>query len=157
MMRIAYDHQIFGWQEYGGISRYFFELANNLALSKAAEVALISPLLVNSYVQAASNELHVMGRRVPAIRRTGRIYRALNQFLAKPFMWHFSPDIVHETYYAASRRAPKNCKVVLTVFDMIHERFPESFPAWDTTSKEKAAAVKRADHIVCISENTRND
>jgi len=40
---------------------------------------------------------------------------------------------------------------------MIHERFPESFAAWDSTSKEKAAAVKRADHIVCISENTRRD
>ena len=157
MIKIAYDYQIFGWQEYGGISRYFFELANNIALSKAADVALVSPLLVNSYVQAASPDLHVMGRRMPAIRRTGRIYRALNGVLAPPVMWYFSPDIVHETYYSASRRSPKGSKVVLTVFDMIHERYPESFPSWDTTSKEKAEAVKRADHVVCISENTRQD
>ena len=156
-MKIAYDYQIFGWQEYGGISRYFFELANHIALSKTAEVALISPLFVNSYVRAASDELRVIGHRMPAIRRTGRIYRALNRTLAIPFMWRFSPDIVHETYYSDARLAPRNCKVVLTVFDMIHERFPESFPAWDTTSKEKSAAVERADHIVCISENTRRD
>lgn len=156
-MKIAYDHQIFGWQEYGGISRYFFELANNIALSKTAEVALLSPLFVNSYIQAASPELRVVGLRLPAIRRTGRIYRALNQLLAKPLMSRFSPDIVHETYYSVARRSPGNCKVVLTVFDMIHERFPESFASWDSTSKEKAAAVARADHIVCISENTRRD
>ena len=30
-MRIAYDQQIFGWQAYGGISRYFCELAERLA------------------------------------------------------------------------------------------------------------------------------
>jgi glycosyltransferase involved in cell wall biosynthesis len=157
MMKIAYDHQIFGWQEYGGISRYFFELANNIASNKMAEVALMSPLYINSYIQAACEELHIMGRRVPAIRRTGRIYRAVNQILARPLMHGFSPDIVHETYYSTSRRAPKRSKVVLTVFDMIHERYPESFAAWDTTSQEKAAAVKRADHIICISENTRRD
>jgi len=29
-MKIAYDHQIFGSQRFGGISRYFFELANHL-------------------------------------------------------------------------------------------------------------------------------
>jgi glycosyltransferase involved in cell wall biosynthesis len=156
-MKIAYDYQIFGWQQYGGISRYFYELANNIALNKMAEVALISPLYINSYLQLACEELHVMGRRVPAIHRTGRICRAVNQILARPLMHGFSPDIVHETYYSTSRRAPKRSKVVLTVFDMIHERYPESFAAWDTTSKEKAAAVRRADHIVCISENTRRD
>lgn len=30
LMKIAYDHQIFGWQKYDGVSRYFFELANNI-------------------------------------------------------------------------------------------------------------------------------
>ena len=157
MTKIAYDYQIFGWQKYGGISRYFFELANNIALSKSADVALISPLMVNGYVQAASAELRVMGRRMPAIRRTGRIYRALNAVLAPLIMWYFKPDLVHETYYSTSRRSPKTSKVVLTVFDMIHELYPESFASWDTTSKEKAAAVKRADHVICISENTRKD
>ena len=30
MIKIAYDYQIFGAQKYGGISRYFYELAKNL-------------------------------------------------------------------------------------------------------------------------------
>jgi hypothetical protein len=28
-MKILYDHQIFTWQKFGGISRYFYELMNH--------------------------------------------------------------------------------------------------------------------------------
>jgi glycosyltransferase involved in cell wall biosynthesis len=157
LMKIAYDHQIFGWQRYGGVSRYFFELANNVASSKVGEVNIVSPFYVNSYLASASSELRVIGRKMPAIRRTGRIYRAINQLLAPLAMRALRPDVVHETYYSTTRQAPKSSKVVLTVFDMIHERFPESFSKWDPLRKEKEAAVKRADHIVCISEHTRQD
>ncbi len=156
-MRIAYDHQIFGWQKYGGISRYFFELANNIALDEAGEAAVISPLHITSYLSAASPKLKIMGLAAPAIRRTGRIYRTVNQLLVPSMMRRFAPDIVHETYYAYNRTAPPSSKVVLTVFDMIHERFPAYFSSWDPLQKEKAAAVQRADHIICISEHTRRD
>lgn len=47
--------------------------------------------------------------------------------------------------------------MVLTAYDMIHERFPQDFPANDPTRQEKAAAVGRADHVICISEQTRQD
>lgn len=29
-MKVLYDHQIFSWQKFGGISRYFVELMSNL-------------------------------------------------------------------------------------------------------------------------------
>ena len=156
-MKIAYDHQIFGWQQYGGISRYFFELASNIAVSKAADVTVVSPVFVNAYLQSASDGLRVIGKKVPAIRRSGRLFRAANQLLAPALMRNLSPDIVHETYYSKTRCAPAKSRVVLTVFDMIHERYPDSFPAWDSTAQEKALAVRRADHIICISKQTRSD
>lgn len=156
-MRIAFDHQIFGWQKYGGVSRYLFELANNIALAEQDKVAIISPLYINSYLSMASSELQVMGRKVPAIRHTGRIYRAINQWLAPSMIQSFKPHIVHETYYSTKRLAPKTCKIVLTVYDMIHERFPAYFSSLDPLRKEKAVAVARADHIICISEHTRQD
>lgn len=53
--------------------------------------------------------------------------------------------------------APKSAKVVLTVYDMIHEKFSENFSTSDPTRREKAAAVRRADHIICISNNTKQD
>jgi glycosyltransferase involved in cell wall biosynthesis len=156
-MKIAYDHQIFGWQKYGGVSRYFFELANHLATSLGQEVAVISPLYVNSYLSSSATELKVLGKRMPAVKRSGRIYRAINQIMVPSLMRGFKPDIVHETYYSPKRLAPQNCKVVLSVFDMIHELFPESFSKWDPLTAEKKVAVARADHLICNSENTRQD
>ena len=37
-MKILYDHQIFTEQIYGGISRYFIELANHIALNNPEKV-----------------------------------------------------------------------------------------------------------------------
>lgn len=156
-MRIAYDFQIFGMQKYGGVSRYFLELANNLARMPGNEVGIVSPLFINAYLAAALNQLQVLGKRIPTVRYTGRAVRAINQLLTPSGLKRFQPDLVHETYYSKSRYAPAGAKVVLTVFDMIHERFPESFSPRDPTSGRKAIAVERADHVVCISEQTRND
>lgn len=158
-MRIAFDHQIFGWQRFGGISRYFFELANHLAKdpNQPAECRIVCPVLVTDYLRQAAPALQVTGMYAPAIRRTGRIYRILNRMLAPFFLRRWRPDILHETYYSQKTVAPRDCRIVLTVFDMIHELYPEYYPSWDTTRKEKAAAVARADHIICISENTRAD
>jgi glycosyltransferase involved in cell wall biosynthesis len=67
----------------------------------------------------------------------------------------WKPDIVHETYYASNSVAKKN--IVLTVYDMIHEIFPDLFSSSDSTSVLKKQAVERASHVVCISEKTKND
>lgn len=154
-MRIAYDHQIFGWQRYGGISRYFFELTRHINRFEIVEVEIVSPLYINEYLPSSS--IPIAGIHVPQIRKTGRIYRELNRWMAPWPMRRFRPDIVHETYYSEGPLVPYDAKVVITVHDMIHELFPESFVSWDTTRKEKAAAATRADHIICVSENTRQD
>ncbi len=58
-MRIAFDHQIFSWQEYGGVSRYAYELALELATSCRQDVTVVSPLYVNRYLANASTKLKV--------------------------------------------------------------------------------------------------
>lgn len=156
-MRIAFDHQIFGWQEYGGVSRYAYELATGLAGACGQDVAIICPLYVNRYLAESDGARLVNGIRVPVFPKSGRIYRAVNTVLGWPGMRKFRPDIVHETYYSTRSAAPRGSKVVLTVYDMIHERFPKNFSIADPTRREKAAAVSRADHVICISEQTRKD
>lgn len=156
-MRIAFDHQIFGWQEYGGISRYAYELAAELSTSCEQDVAIFSPLYVNRYLDHVPQHLKLHGIKVPAFKRSGRVYRAINSLLVGPAIKRFEPDIVHETYFSRKGVAPRNAKVVLTVYDMIHERFPEYFSIASPTRREKALAVKRADHVICISEHTRRD
>lgn len=159
MARVAYDHQIFGWQRFGGVSRYFVELARHIALNEDHEFSckVVSPFYVNNYLFEARSPLGVAGIPSPAVRYTGRLYRFANRILSPFFLNRWRPNILHETYYSKTTVAPPGCRIVLTVFDMIHELHPECFPPWDPTRDEKRAAVARADHIVCISENTRQD
>lgn len=158
-MKIAYDHQIFGWQRYGGVSRYFYELASHIKSTgdDAVECKIICPFYVNEYLHQSLPSVHVTGIHAPAIRRTGRLYRIINEFLAPFILRRWRPNILHETYFAKKTVSPSGCKTVLTVFDMIHELYPQFFSAWDRTREEKRTAVARADHIVCISENTQRD
>ena len=67
------------------------------------------------------------------------------------------PDIIHKTYYYPERYPMSKGRSVLTVYDMIHELFPENFSPNDRTSSYKYDAVNRADHVICISENTKVD
>jgi len=48
-MNILFDHQIFSQQPYGGISRYFYEIANLIAAVEGNEVEIIAPLYLNEY------------------------------------------------------------------------------------------------------------
>jgi len=72
-------------------------------------------------------------------------------------MKKLQPDIVHSTYYFPHIAAPKKAKRVTTVHDMIHERFSSMIRKGDTTAAWKKKTVLDADHVICVSENTRRD
>ena len=156
-MRIAFDHQIFGWQKYGGISRYALETAKWLTENHQNDVHIVSPFYVNEYLKRAKKNFHLWGMPVRPLPRTGRVLRSVNKSLSQPIIHHIKPDIIHETYYATKGLTYKSAKTVLTVHDMIHELYPNNFHPKDPTSREKKSAVQRADHIICISKNTQKD
>ena len=156
-MRIAFDDQIFARQDYGGVSRYFFELASHLSMSPENQVAIVAPIHVNEYIKDCPPTVNLIGRKVPRWRNTGRVIRALNSVLVSSAWKQLRPEIIHETYYSLQRSGPRSAMTMLTVFDMIHEKFPMTASFFDSTAREKAAAVARVDHIICISENTRKD
>ena len=158
-MKIAFDYQIFSSQRFGGISRYFVELAKNLVAFRHDEFSCLvnTPVFTNCYLKHANTELKVIGASVPAIPRTGRIYGKINRLISPIVFRRWNPDIVHETYYSSTSVAPAGSKVVVTVYDMIHELYPEYFSATDKTREYKKIAVDRADHVICISENTQKD
>lgn len=155
-MRIAYDYQIFVLQSYGGISRYFACLTQGL-IDLKQQVKIFAPLHCNSYV-ASLPPGTVDGRGiVKFLPKTTRIFTAYNQLAAHVKIAQWQPDLVHETYYSRFGSAPKNCPTVITVYDMIHELFRTEFPARDNTTTLKIKAIERADHVICISENTKQD
>jgi glycosyltransferase involved in cell wall biosynthesis len=156
-VRICFDPQIFALQDYGGISRYFVETAARLAEMPDTDVAVLAFAHINAYLAGAPRPM-VIGRRIPAV--PGPVRRLLvraDQQLTRAWLRRHSADIVHETYYSAVRTAPAGPPTVLTVFDMIHEKFPDYAPRTRRIAEAKRAAIGRADHVICISENTRRD
>jgi glycosyltransferase involved in cell wall biosynthesis len=155
MNNVIYDYQIFLQQEYGGISRYFYEVAYRIGGMSGFSANVFAPFYANSYL--AMGRVNKFGFRVKKIRKLWRAYEALDMALS---IGHFAlkkPALVHETYYMDRRLAPKSCPVVVTVHDMIHEKFSEAFGSRDPTSAFKRSAVARADKIICVSEHTRRD
>ncbi|UUQ66758.1 glycosyltransferase family 4 protein [Pseudomonas fuscovaginae UPB0736] len=155
-MRVAFDHQIFCLQNYGGISRYFVRMAENM-LESGNDLVCFARLHRNNYLKDLPQSA-VSGRWVERYwPRTTRAILAYNYFLSRQDMRKWQPDVVHETYYSRFGSGSKGCPRVLTVYDMIHELFPESFSDRDNTTQLKRMAVERADHVICISESTRRD
>jgi glycosyltransferase involved in cell wall biosynthesis len=154
MIKVIYDHQIFGLQQYGGISRYFFELARRVGKYEGFSASILAPLHINRYLEEGG--LHVKGIRIPAIPKTRRFISIANQCVSSGLVRAAKPDLIHETYFQRKARSNQRCPVVVTVYDMIHEKFRSEF-SHDSTSDAKRAAVARADRVICISENTRAD
>ncbi len=157
-MNILFDHQIFCLQKYGGISRYFYELANHIADRSEEEVKIFAPVHINEYLPK-SGIVRPNGIKIQELSGFGRIAAwgfdtALAYAALKP---RHDVNIFHETYYSGVDCCPRTAKRILTIFDMTHEKFPEMSPGRSSTKQTKARAVERADHVLCISENTRRD
>jgi glycosyltransferase involved in cell wall biosynthesis len=155
-MKIAFDHQIFCRQSVGGVSRYYVNLAKQLH-NKGQDIGLFAPLHRNRYIaELPSGIVHGFEMRY-YLNYSARLLEPINRFLARPMIASFRPDIVHETYFSGYRSGPRNCPVVITVHDMIHELFPSYFPPAEQTARLKRQAIDQADHVICVSENTKAD
>ena len=156
-MKVAFDHQVFLLQEYGGISRYICSLARELAQLPNVEAQVAAPLHFNRNLAALNS---MAGARLLLPRVNSKLFR-LVEFASKLLSQHsirrFRPDILHETYYSLYDFRPNSARRVLTVYDLIHERYPELFDNSAGTILPKKKASNRADHVVCISESTRRD
>ncbi len=156
-MKIAFDQQIFLLQEYGGISRYVCELQESLAKFENVDSEIFASLHTNKNLQHSkarsnNNFYFSSGNFIK-----NKIIQYLSPRLSRRAMQKFKPKIIHETYYTAEPFKIKNASNVLTVYDMIHELYPQEFQNSRKTTDPKKAAADRADHIICISDNTRRE
>lgn len=156
-MLVGFDYQIFTLQEFGGISRYICSLAKELSSLADVRARIIAPLHINSYLRGSEMSDLRLGQFVHRLPKTGLLIAATSGALFRPVSRVVRPDVVHETYYSTKATCGLRVPRVLTVYDMIHELFPDAYAPNDPTSRRKAAAVKRADHVLCISESTRRD
>jgi glycosyltransferase involved in cell wall biosynthesis len=155
-MKITFDHQIFALQARGGISRYFVRLAQALN-AQHAEARIIAPMHQNLHLAEARPVMH-RGLKVPsALGKVLPFADRANGLLSDLWMRQAPPDLIHHTYYPTKPAGHSRIPRVVTVHDMIPEKFPHMTMQEDPAVALKKHAVLRADHVICVSEHTRQD
>ncbi|CAM3673654.1 glycosyltransferase family 4 protein [Flavobacterium chungbukense] len=159
-MKILYDHQIFTEQQYGGISRYFFELIKRYENNEnSCEVATF--FSNNAYYNKSFNPS--LNKFLPENNFKGKVRLAnyLNkvQSLNKVAKGDF--DVFHPTYYNDSFISKiKNKPFVVTFYDMIHEKFSDQFEILKSDDKildNKKRLLEKSSRVIAISQTTKND
>lgn len=162
-MKILYDYQTLLRQKYGGISRYFYELAINVErLDPDVNIDIVAILSQNYYFSnyKSMKSYNTNNTIIKYIARlinkiTIRFKISINNIIGKPY------DIIHPTYYSdyfMGLNHKKN-KLVLTVHDMTHEKFLKDSKdlGCQRIMKMKRRMILKADFIIAISENTKKD
>jgi len=153
--KIAFDHQIFQAQKYGGVSRYFASLGNSL-ISENINVNIIAPIHQNIHLKALNfNNNFYLKKTIP---KTDRLLTYLNERILKSKLENWQPNIIHQTYYSYSNFSFSfNPTIITTIHDMIHEKYPIYFPENNRTIINKKRAIQNAHHLICVSESTKSD
>jgi len=157
-MKVLYDHQIFTSQIYGGISRYFFELIKHFKNNNETKYELSLKYSNNYYLKKLNNLSYKTFLENYSFKGKYRLLNILNKKVSKEYISKGDYDIFHPTYYDPYfldyiGRKP----FVLTIYDMIHEIYPEMFSSKDKTSERKKTLAQKATKIIAISENTKRD
>jgi len=155
-MRTLYDGKIYIMQQNGGINRYFANLISRLPTS-------FTPILTSCQPREFNYPVH-QNLKTFFYKRfgfyPGRVSHWLEKYYFRAVTTLSSPNVIHPTYYSLLTREEINkyrFPVVLTVWDMIHERFSEQIDPMGHQAEEKRKAIHAAQAIICISENTKKD
>lgn len=148
-MKVAYTGTIFFNQRYGGISRYFTELVKSLK----NDVKIFAPISKNIYLKNLSfkKKKSIYIKKIPQYKSLIKANNLITNYLIK----NYNPNILHETYYSENLIKLKKYNTVLTIYDLIHEKFQNDL--YKNKINEKKRLLNYVDHFICISEQTKKD
>jgi glycosyltransferase involved in cell wall biosynthesis len=153
-MRILYDGYVYREQPTGGINRYFANLIKRLPGD-------VVPLLTTPGDHTLDYPAHANLKtfRFKGVRPL-RVSFRMEKYYFRCLEAAVNFDVAHPTYYSlltqrdfAAYRRP----IVLTVWDMTHERFTNHFRDGAQVVEMKRKAIEAAHSIICISESTKKD
>jgi glycosyltransferase involved in cell wall biosynthesis len=152
-MRILYDGAVTEQHGAGGIKRYFTNIIGRLPSD-------FKPHFTTCRAPLETDPSHPR-LRIHRFRRfrPQRLSVKLEKIFFGRVQDSYDFDIAHPTYYTLlSQREVREyrCPVVITVWDMIHELFPELYPDRKFVAR-KRRAIEAAAAVICISENTKHD
>lgn len=153
-MKIVFDSKIFFNQKFGGPSRYYFNLFENLN-NINPDTFIVSPFYINDYLKKSEYKKNIYGVNFPKIKFTGSILNKINSSFSEFLIKKIKPSIMHTTDYFETYTDKFN-PLVVTVHDLIHEIFHSEY-AKDKDYRPKEKILNQADKIVCVSKNTKID
>ncbi len=157
-MKVLYDHKIFTIQIYGGISRYFCELLKNFESDDEIEYKVSLKYSNNYYLKELNHFPCKTFFERYSFKGKYRLLNVINRKISEKYISRGVYDIFHPTYYDPYFLNFLNSKpFILTIYDMIHEIYPEMFSSKDKTSGRKETLAQKATKIIAISENTKRD
>ena len=159
MKKILFDNQMFTFQRFGGVTRYFADLMYNLP---ADEFTADIPMRYceNHYVTETYGHRYETITFPKNYRFRRQMYMLVNRHIAWKAAKFADYDIFHPTYFDPYFLKPvkkRGKSVVLTVHDMTFERYPQDVLIYDRTIPHKKRLIAEADHIIAVSENTKRD
>lgn len=152
-MKILYDYQGLTLQKYGGISRYFFELAERINQYDGVELKVAGVFSFNYYFR---NYIHMPMWKKKVLSHYPQFSDHVNKLAV--CLNSFRADIIHPMYYDPYiLSGHKKGKLVVTIHDMIYEIYGNQMKDAEQVIQNKKAHVFAADHIIAVSECTKKD
>jgi len=157
-IKVLYDHTVFYYQNYGGVSRYF---AGLMKYMKSVDFLFSAVYSENKYLKDIPD---IKVRNFLPFSKIGRYFGEIINRIYLLFLFTASKyDIFHPTdskvcFYSFQRKP-----IVVTIHDMIFElmgedgfpKCPQKFVRETIDNKKKL--IENSDHIITISHNTKND
>lgn len=178
-MKVLFDYQIFETQTFGGISRYYVELIKKFCKNNLIDWELPIIYSNNIYLENEHELFNYIKKKedpfsyfLPDFDFKGKwkLYKAVNKLTRFPkeefanrelSLKHIKEkdfDIFHPTYYNDYYlEYISNKPFVITVHDLIYEKFSAQNLVTDFHSDTKQKVIKKATKVIAISENTRKD
>jgi len=186
-MNILFDHQAFEMQPYGGVSRYYYELIKDFSNNSLVNPIISLKRTNNQYIFSFQKEHpdsiipgYLKGfqdKKLSSYDAYGNITSSIiwnirlnyqkyinkrireeNQRISLKTLKSSNFDVFHPTYYNPYfLKSIGEKPFILTIHDLIQEKFPELFSLQDDAIQWKRQLIHEASHIIAVSNTTKKD
>ena len=153
-MKISFSSTIFSKEKMGGISRYFVFLIKKL-IENEIDIKVVSFLHKNKFLRILPKK-YFSGFYLPNFP-TFKYIEKINIDKFNSYNKFHSIDIIHDTYYTPGIQKSLGIKKVITVHDLIHEKFKDYYRNSKDLIRLKKKSFDDCDYFICVSNNTKKD
>jgi len=153
-MKISFNNTIFSKEKIGGISRYFIFLIKKL-IENEIDIKVVSFLHKNELLRILPKK-YFSGFYLPNFP-TFKFIDKINIDKFNTYNKFHSIDIIHDTYYTPGIQKSSGVKKVITVHDLIHEKFKHYYRNSEDLINLKKKSFENCDYFICVSNNTKKD